>query len=85
MDEKLIMVDEAGNEVEVIVLEQTTLNGTDYLLVSESDDEEADCYILKDLSAKDDPEANYVEVEDDAEWESIASLFEELLAGEDEE
>ena len=42
---------EDGNEVEFYVEEQTRVNGRDYLLVSDSQDDEAQAYILKDMSA----------------------------------
>ena len=45
--EKLDCVDENGDKVDFYVLEETRINGINYLLVSESDgeDEEADAYI----------------------------------------
>lgn len=41
--------------LEFYVVEETKLNGANYLLVTdaEDDDEEGDCYILKDMSGAD--------------------------------
>jgi hypothetical protein len=54
-----------------------------YLLVSESEDEEAEVYILKDVSPMDSTEAAYEFVEDDEELESVFRIFEELLGDEE--
>ena len=43
--------------VEFYVEEQTTIAGITYLLVSDSQDDEANAYILKDISEKDSQEA----------------------------
>ena len=45
--------------VEFYVEEQTTIAGITYLLVSDSQDDEANAYILKDISEKDSQEACY--------------------------
>ena len=60
------------------VEEETTLNGTRYLLVSEGE-ESGDCeaYILKEVSTKDE-EVLYQMVEDDVEFSAIAKVFSEL-------
>ncbi|MGN0513737.1 MAG: DUF1292 domain-containing protein [Lachnospiraceae bacterium] len=70
-----------GENVEFYVLEETRINGVDYILVTESDDEEsdADCYILKDVSKDGDAEAVYEAVEDDNELDIVMRVFEELL------
>ena len=48
--EKLEFIDENGEKTQFYVIEETRINGINYLLVSESDneDEEAEAYILKD-------------------------------------
>ena len=63
------------------VIEQTRLNGVDYLLVAEEDgdEEEGTALILKDSSLESDLEAVYEIVEDEEELALIASIFEELL------
>lgn len=70
---------EDGNEVEFYVEEQTRVNGRDYLLVSDSQDEEAQAYILKDMSAGNDALAQYEFVEDDVELEAISKVFAQMM------
>ena len=66
-------------EVEFYVLVQTKVNGVSYILVSDSDDEDAECLIMKDLSEAEDTESVYEIVEDDVELEALLKVFEELL------
>lgn len=61
------------------MLEETRINGVSYLLVTESEDDEAEAYILKDTSKDGDPQAQYVFVEEDDELESVGKIFAELL------
>ena len=77
----LRMVDEEGAEIEFSVIEQTRVNNTDYLLVtdSEEEDDEVNAFIVKDLSKPEEEEALYEFVEDDDEFESVAKIFDELV------
>ena len=77
--EKIRFVEEDGTETEFFVEEQTGMNGYNYLLVTDSQDDEAQAYILKDLSKDTDPQASYVMVEDDREFEVISRLFADML------
>ncbi len=61
------------------VLEETRIGGVSYLLVTETEDDETDAYILKDLSEDGDAEAQYVFVDDDDEMEAVSKIFAELL------
>ena len=70
--------DETNETVEFFVLEQTMINGTGYILVTDSE-EDAECLILKDTSAKDDSDSVYEIVEDDTELIAVSKVFEELL------
>ncbi|MCI6498543.1 DUF1292 domain-containing protein [Lachnospiraceae bacterium HCP1S3_C3] len=80
---KLSFVDEAGEETEVYVIEETKINNMNYLLVTESDetdeDEELEAYIFKDVSDAEDEEAVYQMVDDDAELAYVSKIFDELL------
>jgi len=53
-----------------------------YLMVtdSEEDDEEGECYVLKDVSKAEDSEAVYEFVENDDELDYLFKIFTELLA-----
>ena len=81
MEEKIIFVDEDGNEIEMYVIEETRINNVNYLLVTddEGDSEEAEAYILKDISNDDDEEAVYEIVDDESEVDYIGRVFSELL------
>ena len=70
---------ESGETVEFYVEEQTRINGVDYILVTDSEQDEADAYILKDLSADTDPEAEYVMVEDEVELEAVSKVFAQMM------
>ena len=70
---------DSSETVEFFVLEQTMINGMQYILVTDSDKDEADAYILKDLSKQDEDEALYVIVEDDEELQAVSAVFDELL------
>ena len=71
--------DETNETVEFFVLEQTVINGTGYILVTDSEEDDAECLILKDTSAKDDSDSVYEIVEDDTELIAVSKVFEELL------
>ena len=81
MDKIVFTFSETGEEVEFFVLEQTKFQGSQYLLVTDSDNEEedADAYILKDLSDSEDSEAIYEMVDDDRELEAVSQIFAQLL------
>lgn len=82
MEEKIVFETDEG-EVLFYVLEETRVAGVNYLLVTDSEEEEADCYILKDVSAENETEAVYEMVEDDATLEALAKIFGELLENTD--
>lgn len=65
--------------VEFYVLEQTVLGGISYILVTDSEDDEEEALILKDLSKPGDDEALYEIVDDDDELEAVSKIFQEML------
>lgn len=77
--EKLKFELENGSFVDFYVEEQTKVNGVNYLLVSDSLGDEAEAYILKDISKEQDQYANYVIVEDEVELLALSRVFQELL------
>ena len=80
MEEKIVLTDDEGNEVEMYVVEETRINNVNYILVTEEGDEEEEiAYILKDVSDENDEEAIYEMVEDDSELDYIGRIFSELL------
>lgn len=76
-------VTDDGEELELYVLEQTKINGINYLLVADTLDEEDDdveVYIMKETKEQEGEEfASYEFVEDDNELASLGKVFEELL------
>ena len=80
MNKKIEFIPDGEKEaVGFFVVEETRINGVSYLLVTETEDDEADAYILKDLSQDGETEASYVFVEDDNELEAVSKIFAELL------
>lgn len=68
-----------GTTEEFYVEEQTMIGGRFYLLVSDSQEDEASAYILKDTSSDDSPEACYEMVEDEEELQAVYKIFEQML------
>ena len=77
--EKIIFTPEDGEQVEFFVLEQTLLGGINYILVTDSQEDEAEALILKDMSGQGEAEALYEIVEDDSELEAVSKIFQEML------
>ena len=77
--EKIKFIEDDGTEVEFFVEEQARISGRTYLLVSDSQEEEAEAYILKDVSEETDPEACYEFVEDDLELDAVSRVFQQML------
>lgn len=80
MDNMITLQDENGEEMKLYVLEETKLNGETYLLVTDSKEEDGDCFLLKDKSSPEDPEASYEFVDDDGELDYMSRVFEELMS-----
>ena len=77
--EKIKFMSEEMQETDFYVLEQTKVNGVSYILVTDSEEDDAECLILKDTSAEDDKESVYEIVEDATELGAVLKIFEELL------
>ena len=77
--DKIKFTFDGTEEVEFYVLEQTKVNGVSYILVTDSEEDDAECLILKDTSAEDDKESVYEIVEDVTELGAVLKIFEELL------
>ena len=52
----LIVKDENGEDVTLYILEETKLNGCYYILAADSEEEDGECYLLKDVSGEDEAE-----------------------------
>ena len=75
--------DESGDSVEFFVLEQTKINGASYILVTDSQEDDAECLILKEGESQDAKESVYEIVEDDVELQAVSKVFEELYVNSD--
>ena len=71
--------EDTSETVEFFVLEQTKINGAVYILVTDSEEDDAECLILKDMSSAEDADSVYEFVEDDTELLAVSKVFEELL------
>ena len=67
MEKIQFMFDEGTESVDFYVLEETKVNGVSYILVTDSEDDDAECMILKDTSKAEESESVYQIVEDDTE------------------
>lgn len=82
-DNKIVMIMEDGSEVEFTIIDSTVFGGNNYILVTDApDDEDGECYVMKEVSAEDDEEAVFESVEDDEEADAVFSIFQEMLNGE---
>lgn len=79
MEKIVFTFGDANEEVEFFVLEQTRVNGNTYILVTDSEEEDAECLILKDTSSDEDKDSLYEIVEDEVELSAVLKVFEELL------
>ena len=73
-------ITDEGEEIPFYIIEQTTLAGQDFLLVTDSDtdEDEAEVYIMQEISDQDD-QTVYEFVEDEAQLEALSKVFAELL------
>lgn len=79
-EDRITMFTDSGESVDFYVLEETRINARSYLLVTDApEDQDGECYILKDVSGEQDAEALYEFVEDDRELDALMGVFEELL------
>lgn len=77
--EKIVFTPAGEEAVEFYVLEQTRLGGIDYILVTDSEQGDAEALILRDMSAPEEEEAVYEIVTDDEELNAVAAVFENML------
>lgn len=73
-------ITDEGEEIPFYIIEQTTLAGKDFLLVTDSDtdEDEAEVYIMQEISDQED-QTVYEFVEDEAQLEALSKVFAELL------
>ena len=79
LENKITLQSEDGELIDFYVLEETKLNGENFLLVTDSKEGDGECYLLKDISKPEDAEAVYEFVEEDGELDYLSRIFNELM------
>jgi hypothetical protein len=80
MEKILFKTENDAEAIAFYVLEQTKINGVDYILVTDSEaDEDGEALILKDLSQGTDAESIYEIVTDETTLDAVAAIFSNLL------
>lgn len=69
--------------VEFYVLEQTVIGGKNYILVTDSEEDDGQAWILRDNSEENDTQALYEMIDDDKELEALGEIFRKLLDEDD--
>ena len=77
--EKIVFCPDGDEPVEFYVLEQTRINGTNYILVTDFEEGDGEALIFKDMSKDEDKDSVYAIVDDDTELKAVAGVFEDLL------
>ena len=67
-----------GEEVPFFVVEETKIAGENYLLVTDSEEDEADAYIFREV-AENENDSFYEMVEDEEKINALSKVFAELL------
>ncbi|MCU6763390.1 Protein of uncharacterised function (DUF1292) [uncultured Roseburia sp.] len=78
MEKIMLNAPDSGEAIELFVLEQTCINGRNYLLATEEEEADSDAYILKEIQTEGE-DTVYEFVEDDVELDAISRVFEEML------
>lgn len=78
--EKIKFMPELNEEpIEFFVVEQTTLAGVTYLLVTDKEEGDAQALILRDVTEQNNEEKVYAIVDDEKELDAVSKVFENLL------
>ena len=77
--EKITFNPDGEAPVDFYVLEQTRINGVNYILVTDFEEGDGEALILKDLSQDGEEESVFTIVSDDDELNAVAGIFESLL------
>ncbi len=75
---RFAFADENGED-EFFVLEETMINGNTYILVTDSEEDDAECLILRENAGSRNGDSVYEIVEDETELLAVSKVFEELL------
>ena len=81
-EQKIIFETDEGSS-EWYVIDETRINGCNYILVADAPEGDAECMILKDTAPADSKESIYEEITDDNELDIVAGMFEDALGDTD--
>ena len=76
--DKIVLKGE-GEELALFVLDSTKLAGVNYLLVSDQEQGDGECYVLEELPSPHKDILEYKMVEDDMLLDQLANIFGEQL------
>ncbi len=77
--DKISFTGDQGEVIELYVLETTRLAGVDYLLTTDVETGDGECYIFREVTPEGSAEAVYEPVEDDKELDYLLNVFAEEL------
>lgn len=77
--DKIAFRTDGEEPVEFFVLEQTRIGGIDYILVTDTEEDDGEALILRDVSQPGETEAVYEIVTEDEELNAVAAVFESML------
>jgi uncharacterized protein YrzB (UPF0473 family) len=77
--EKISFCSPEEGTVDLYVLEQTTIGGVNYILVTDTEEGDGEAFILKENPSSDNSENVYDIVEDDEELQAVGQVFGSLL------
>ena len=79
MEKIRFQVPDSEETADFYVVEQTKINGMNYLLVTEEEEGDCDAFILKETSEEESAELSYEMVESEEELEYISKIFASIL------
>ncbi len=79
-DKRKIVFETEEGTAEWYIIDETRINGSNYILVADAPEGDAECMILKDVAPADSKESIYEEIEDDNELDIVAGIFEDALS-----
>ncbi len=77
--EKVTFQKNENETVEYYILEQTRISGVNYLLVADTEEDDGEAVILKEISAAEDEIGGYTDDLTEEEFEAVVPIFENLL------
>ena len=77
--EKIVFKADKENPVEFFILEQTTVSGVNYILVTDKEEDHSEALLLKAVTKSEDGEALCEIVSDETELNALADIFESLM------